>query len=495
MNERDILMETIRKLFDLKISDAEIMGNLVEAGISEEQATKLIAEAKSSYAPQRQGQKKGIRFEEQAVEELPQEFKEKKKSRKQRESEEQREIEARKELGEIPEVVAVDEKAEGSDEGNPEEKNWGSASGTGTESGFESKSESKAGKDGFILPPVAPQPTPEAEPLMAELWKQGIITAVNQKFEEMEKIRSEIEEVIDKKIEKSLEGELEKIKAVFDAQKTLVIEKTNSALESKSSEIAKKIEERISKLKEIDSEIKHDLEKVEKANEMNARMANSVSMKLEEISKTKSELVREMNSELIKSKSELEDYRGQVETFLKDAQLRLAGIDQRLNSTLQLQSRIAESVLKEARDKIDKLALQKNQQLEQQLQSQISEVLALKQKIDPQKLESEFHDLFALKEVEWNKQVQNKIAEIEKIKKELDPAELLEKMRDLDQFKEQFVQVVDKSIDEVNELKARLEEYLKQVKPPTAPKQEKKKKSPKELREAIQSAAKESAES
>ncbi|MFA4907431.1 MAG: hypothetical protein WC602_04115, partial [archaeon] len=263
---------------------------------------------------------------------------------------------------------------------------------------------------------------------------------------------------------------------VFDAQKTLIIDKTNSALESKSSEIAKKIEERISKLKEIDSEIKHDLEKVEKANEMNARMATSVSLKLEEISKTKSELVREMNSELIKSKSELEEYRGQIEAFLKDAQSGLVDIDQRLNSTLQLQSRIAESVLKEARDKIDKLALQKNQQLEQQLRNQLSEVLALKQKIDPQKLESEFHDLFALKEVEWNKQVQNKIAEIEKIKKELDPTELLEKMRDLDQFKGQFVQVVDKSIDEVNELKAKLEEYLKQVKPPTAPKQEKKKK-------------------
>ena len=468
MNERDILMETIRKLFDLRISDAEIMGNLVEAGISEEQATKLVADAKAAYVPQRPDQKqKGIRFEEQTVEELPPEFKEKKKSRKQRESEEQREMEAQKELDEIPEVIAVDEKPEG----KSEEKNWGAS-----ETLAESESESKAGNDGFILPPVAPQPAPEAEPLMAELWKQGIITAVNQKFEEMEKIRTEIEAIIDEKVGKSLESELEKIKMVFDAQKTLIIDKTNSALESKSSEIAKKIEERISKLKEIDSEIKHDLEKVEKANEMNARMATSVSLKLEEISKTKSELVREMNSELIKSKSELEEYRGQIEAFLKDAQSGLVDIDQRLNSTLQLQSRIAESVLKEARDKIDKLALQKNQQLEQQLRNQLSEVLALKQKIDPQKLESEFHDLFALKEVEWNKQVQNKIAEIEKIKKELDPTELLEKMRDLDQFKGQFVQVVDKSIDEVNELKAKLEEYLKQVKPPTAPKQEKKKK-------------------
>src|SRR3989344_2119826 len=300
-DKKKVLQDGIKKLLSLKVPEEEIISNLSEIGISGSYARQLIEEAKT-----------GKETQEAEKEKTEEETEENAAANKDIESE----------------MGFEDEKPD-EEITRPEEEK------TAQEEALEEtapKEESEGSK--------------KSEAVLAGLWKKGILTTVSQNLAEMKKIRADIESALNKRASAIAKKEVDKVKAFFDAQRTLILESVDSRLEQKTKQLDKMLDDKIRELKEVSKEIKADSAKLEKLRGTQKDGLRQVAETLEGLEEAKNSLVSEMNSELIKSKSA-------VEEFLEKSQKKLDEIDARINETLQLESSIVEGLVRDADAKID----------------------------------------------------------------------------------------------------------------------------------------------
>ncbi len=319
---------------------------------------------------------------------------------------------------------------------------------------------------------------------IAKLWEKGILTTANQRLKEMKEIQENFEGKISKEVEKGLEKEIKKINALLESKSILLSEKINSKMEEKELEVASVLNTKISELKKLGSQLKIDLEQVEKKTQENKLMLEKFKMLEEELKELKNSLIKEMNSELIQSKSDAQD-------FLESSKKRLEELDQRISKTLELQSNIVEGLIKEAEDKVSSIAVQKNTDLENEMKNKLSEMNELIKKLNPEKIDKklkefeqkavetekkisnmtektgksmpeqtgkteqinvqEWDEKMGKKIVEWDKRVSDKIHELEtEIKGEIDYDSLRNTTHDLEIFKEKFIKTIEENTERLS---------------------------------------------
>ncbi|HNV01419.1 MAG TPA: hypothetical protein PKK60_03255 [archaeon] len=237
------------------------------------------------------------------------------------------------------------------------------------------------------------------------LWKKGIVVAVNSKLSEMRKLKDEIDSNISEKVDSVVKKEMIQLRILLDSQKDLLIASNKSSLEEKQKEISFIIDSKIVELKQVNKQLSANLLALETAKSEQKSSLEQIKQMLEEARRTKAQLLVEMNSELIKSKS-------QAQAFLDNADKHLRELDERVNRTLELQKNIADGMIQQAEQKIESLTLQKTDEL--------------------------VNDL----EVRLNK--------LKIIESEVDPELLIQKIKILDDFKKQFVETMKDNITQIN---------------------------------------------
>ena len=381
-DKKKVLQDGIKKLLSLKVPEEEIISNLSEIGISGSYARQLIEEAKTGKETQEAEKEKTeeeteenaaankdieseMGFEDEKPDEeitRPEEEKTAQEEALEESAPKEETEESEKSIEEELEETETDEKQAGEKEWDvPKPKEifmYNEKQETEEAEELEEKEEEeepaekgknqKAASTEKMLAKLAKKTSgsKKSEAVLAGLWKKGILTTVSQNLAEMKKIRADIESALNKRASAIAKKEVDKVKAFFDAQRTLILESVDSRLEQKTKQLDKMLDDKIRELKEVSKEIKADSAKLEKLRGTQKDGLRQVAETLEGLEEAKNSLVSEMNSELMKSKSA-------VEEFLEKSQKKLDEIDARINETLQLESSIVEGLVRDADAKID----------------------------------------------------------------------------------------------------------------------------------------------
>ncbi|MFH1586607.1 MAG: hypothetical protein ABID38_01995 [Candidatus Diapherotrites archaeon] len=381
-DKKQVLMDSIKKLLSLNIDDEEIIINLRDVGVGEEEARGLLEEAKSTKSRKKD------------VKPTPEEIERKRKE----EEKELSEIKGGKGL-----LGATLDKLVGGDK-KPDEKE---------EDVFEDITEKPApvirGKPAKTEIPHTPnvenkwgnlknpKKVPEIKTNISDLWEKGILAAVDSKLEKMQEIENDLSRHINEVVREEVSKEAKKLQVLLDSQKTLTNSKVDANLEKRGAELKEMVANRMTELSTIHEELQSATTSFKAARADNDERVRRLNEKMAEMEKTKSRLVSEMNSALIESQSKSQEY-------LDEAKRKVTDIDARINRTLQLESKITEGLIEDAKAKVDKLALKKNDELDKQIKEKIAELDAMAGKVDPEKIQGKINELDAWKDKMGEKQ-------------------------------------------------------------------------------------------
>ena len=254
---------------------------------------------------------------------------------------------------------------------------------------------------------------------LEQLWKKGIVTAINSKLSEMKKLKDDIDAEVNQKVDGAVKRELAQFKVLLESQKALTISSNTEALEDKQKEITLIIDSKISELKKQSSQLLEGITKVEAAKKEQEESLQKIQTVLTEAKKTKAQLMIEMNSELIKAKSD-------AQSFIDSSEKHIKALDDKVNRNLQLEKNIADGLVQEAEQKIEKMTLAKTNDLIEKLEVKLNNIEVMEKKINPDKLEEkimlldEFKKQFLANMQENLTQINNAIREINTKNEEAD---------------------------------------------------------------------------
>lgn len=283
---------------------------------------------------------------------------------------------------------------------------------------------------------------------MLELWEKGILATVDSKLSEMEKIKREIEHSLEKKAQAAFEKESKKLSSVFESQRVLAAEKANSALDQKKKEFESLVDGKIAELKKINSLSDEYLKKLDSQSKFNQALIEEIDSKVSGLEELKSRFLSEFNRTLA-------DYSSKVEVFLKQSEDKRNELNQRINRSLNLETKIVEGLLTDAQNKIDNLAISKAAELEGVINSRISE--------KSQSLEAVFSgeqkkmNRFFL---DTKKEVEEVVKKIEQKERQIDVERVKATMEELEAFRKQFVSNIKKMSESFEKAKKELSELI-----------------------------------
>lgn len=375
MEEEELLLRSIERLIKLNVSDKEIIINLKQIGVEEEKARELIAKAKGQKAIPAEK-------EEEFPEELEKVVEEKHKKEERAES-----------------YKATESKLE------------------------------KYGGEAYSAP----------NPAISELWKRGILLTVNQKLEEMKKLKKEIDMVLEERVRKVTDVEKKKIQTLMESQRDLLAEEIKALLESKATEVEEIIDIKIAEMNALNKEIKKNLETAQEKQKEQKLILTEFEQSKKELKQLKEKMLSEMNTDLAKSQSELED-------TLEAVNEKLNEIDTRVDKTLQLETTIVDSLVSDTEAKIDKITEEKKEELVAEIEEEIEKMEGIRAEIEPEKIKEKIKKLEEDKEdLEGFKQAMSEEMQVF-VSKELGKA-LKENQKELQEFKKEFVKQFEEEID------------------------------------------------
>lgn len=380
LEKSDPLLESVKKLVSMGVSDKEILDNLLSMGSSKSQAQDLLKRAKNAPLEEKRKMESDI-LSSQGFEE--------------------------------------DSKPE-----KPLAPSFDLAAGTSGDdlSGREKK--------------------------MLELWEKGILATVDSKLSEMEKIKREIDRSLEKKAEAAYEKEVKKLSSVFESQRVLALEKSTSVLDQKKKDFESLIDAKISELKKLNSMSEEYLKKLESQSKFNQSLIEEIDSKVSGLEELKGRFLKDFNKTLA-------EYSSKIEKFLKEAEDKRNELNQRINRSLNLETKIVEGLLTDAQNKIDNLAISKATELEGVINSKISAKSQGLEAIFDQ--EQKKTNKFFL---DTKKEVEEVVKKIEQKEKQIDVDRIKATMEELEAFRKQFVSTTKKMGDSFEKAKKELSELI-----------------------------------
>lgn len=352
VDKKQILIDSAKKLLDLGIPEREILQSFKDVGVSEQEAKNLVAIAK--------GEKPLLQLEKSVSSKKPAESSE--------------EI-----YNEVYDFLDVEK-----DEEKPKQK-------------FQEKQREEfldVEEKSFVKPAEEPPSVKLLEAMrdsakkasseelkaasdFTALWEKGILTAVDSKLDEMRRLKAEIDSVIKRETSNAVAAESKKIEVLLQGQRTLLTGKVESALDTKKREIDTVIETRLSEIRRLNELTQENLNRLEAQRKQNVELLNSIQSKVNELSLTKDQVIREINALVNQTESKTQD-------LLMRTDKKLAELDTRVTRTLELESKIAEGLVKSAETRIDEIMKDRFLDLSKKIDREIAELESMKKlsKID-----------------------------------------------------------------------------------------------------------------
>ncbi|MEK6941607.1 MAG: hypothetical protein AABW85_02015, partial [archaeon] len=240
------------------------------------------------------------------------------------------------------------------------------------------------------------------------------------------------------------------------------------ALEKKSGEVADLIDQKILQLNKSNDLGKEWFSKLDSQRKESEKILLEMNSRLEEISKLKSRIGQDIDFEF-------EKYKQKVEKFLSESEDKRKETVQRINRSLELEAKIVEGLMNDAKQKIDSLALKKSLELEQsliarfdaqkaELDKKIKELEDVKQKVDSfiAKKSSAIEKDLSVRFDAQKAEMDMKINKLEELEGKIDIETIRTTMEELGTFRKQFAAQIKRNVDSFNSAKKELTELISQ---------------------------------
>ncbi|MEW6294923.1 MAG: hypothetical protein AB1467_01345 [Candidatus Diapherotrites archaeon] len=461
MEKKEVLLESIRRLFQLNVSDEEIVIELQDVGLSAEDARELIREARGETKAQQAVQPKKL---------------------SEMTAEERRDFRATRRGGKAEEIMIPQEVLKQAEKAISQKEKQTEKELTEEEEPEEVEEEVKAGPPRKTKEKFAGREKPGG------IWEKGILTTINEKLEEIEGIEENINKVMDSKLQKLFEKEAKKNKVLFDSEYSLLLEKINSTLAQKTEEFNKMMK---AKMLELDKASKNYLDLMQKESakkQITQGLIEELNSKIEDITKTRKKMQEQFSAEIDKVKAQSASFSGNIEGKIDE-------MEEKINKALELEVKITEGLVADAEDKIKEFISRKEGEITKEFsgikgrpaqQEDVTRFLAEVKKLDSFKqslqdqvtqsknelenIKGELKKLIAAQMVEASTETENKINELfeerkdelkafgKDLTKKLNLNEFAQKMEELNLFKDQFIKMIDKNVSELKQTRQEIEE-------------------------------------
>ncbi len=181
-----------------------------------------------------------------------------------------------------------------------------------------------------------------------DVWQEGVLSIINEKLEDIEKKQKKLSEEINSKVKELTSSEITKINALLNSQRELLVAKVNSSLNSQSKDFKADIDKALSQVQQYNSKTQQKLEEINELAKDLQDMKKTLSSQIETVQAIKQELSLTVEKIKTKANSELENIFTQYKTHLEQ-------ITGRVNSTMNLSSKIMESLINGVKEKITDL--------------------------------------------------------------------------------------------------------------------------------------------
>jgi len=333
-DKRKVLIDSVKELLELKLSDDEIVMHLKDAEILEPEARDLISSAKgilprAVHVPKKQ--KDTVAIKKKLGEEISEQAASNKK-------------EGHTFLEELEERIIQPKK--------PVQK----------------KQEPRLKEAEKQVPVISTAKSVD----IAKLWEKGILSSVSNQLAEIKEIKQNLDKQISKKADEIAEKEIEKVQVLFKSQQDLFVEKINSRLDGKAKEVEQLIDGKIVEMKQVAAETRRENASLEKKRQEYSDFMDKVESTLAEVEKTKSKILAEMNSDLIKAKSSSKD-------FMDTASAKLKDMDDRVNKTMEVGLNVIEGLKVDAQKTLREMAVNRGDELNKEVLQQLDELKEIRQ--------------------------------------------------------------------------------------------------------------------
>lgn len=286
------------------------------------------------------------------------------------------------------------------------------------------------------------------------VWQRGVITLIDQKLTDIATKQANMDKSIETKVQSITENEIKKLKVIMDSQRTLLISRITTELETKSSQLSQNINNSLKTVQDINKQTITSLEEIKSYRDRLKSLENSIIEQISELSKFKDSA----NSIIEQSRKE---FAAKADELLKNYENKFVDIDKKLNSALSLSSKIIEGLVSATKQKLDNyydtkfedyMKNKKDSNVQSSNQDLISRIEKLENRPTPspavQPDTKSYDDSIAdlnRRFMELNKKVMS----------ESSPKDIKDKIEELTTFKEQYASLVSKIQKDIKELKGK----------------------------------------
>ncbi|MEM4598166.1 MAG: hypothetical protein QW400_00545 [Candidatus Diapherotrites archaeon] len=398
---RAIILDTVKKLISLDLSDEEIVKNLQDVGISEKEAKELIAQAKSegvtteTKASSEKKLDKGLPsgFESKAIELWQNAVINMVNKKVEEKTAAQFEAEKNKLIALIDSKIVF------------------------TTQKIMSDIEQKQKEMEEILNVKIAEIKTMAEKHSQIVEELKNVTADKDKLlEELSEAKKNVDaakeeaELLKESLERDIKERVAEVMKEIDEKSEKMAKEVSSATLNKINKLEGDLASMRYSIKKVSEDARAELEnaamdiKARITKEINQLMEKKVGEAGQEINVIKQTLVTEVEDALAKSRMD-------TKQFLRKAQQEISRLDTRVVKTLELESEVIEDLLKEAANHIESMKIATRDELVAEINKHLEELEAMKREINPEAIKSKMAELEQMK-----KQIPKDIEQIAKEK-------------------------------------------------------------------------------
>lgn len=306
-------------------------------------------------------------------------------------------------------------------------------------------------------------PAPQAPMATEKLWEKGILSAVDAKLAQMERLKKEIDDVLEARVQAHYDSMEKKLEALFDAQRELYKFKMDAQLTAKTKEVEDILDQKIDEIKTINLSTQEDLQRIKGQKMVIEDLAKELSDKSLALEATKKAIIDDTGQKL-------EDLQEKVDELIHDTETRMREVENRASKTLELEEKITSNLSVQMEEQANKIVEIKVEDLRMEIKKEIIELKKLGADLASKDIQGVVEEFKEMNEkMEKTKKgidalVEQKTREVDQMleKKLLDVDKIVNtKMETIVKEKEQtFTRKVDTQSMDVNSLKKELAQKL-----------------------------------
>lgn len=276
-----------------------------------------------------------------------------------------------------------------------------------------------------VVAPAYNSPAPDTS--IAKLWESGILATVDSKLSQMEKMKNDLDNVIEGKVSEHNAVMEKKMEALFDAQRELFRFKMDATLESKTKEIEQVFDQKIAEIKQMNIATQEDLQRVKGQKMMIQDLVGDITTKTESLEQTRRMIIDDASRKL-------ETLQEKVNELVQTTDERVHDVEMRATKTLELEEKITQGLTEQVETQADRILEKKVVDLREEMRGEIVQLKKLGADLASQDIQKTLQDF-----VQLNKEMETRKREIDAL--------VSQKSREMDAMTEKKTLDIDKIVN------------------------------------------------